>query len=88
VLIASALIPRMPADFDFDLNFVITSFVFSGNRKGDVWEAKGTSNKLTEEMRNFIRDCKRGSKVSFEDITAKGPDGKPRRLSSIVITVQ
>ena len=88
VLIASALIPRMPADFDFDLNFIITSFTFSGNRKGDVWDAKGTSNKLTEEMRTFIRDCKRGSKVSFEDITAKGPDGKPRRLNPIVITIQ
>jgi len=85
---ASALIPRMPADFDFDLNFVITSFTFSGNRKGDVIDYKGAGNRLTEEMRTFIRECKRGSKISFEDIYAKGPDGKNRKLNSIVITVQ
>lgn len=88
ILTASALIPRMPADFDFDLNFVITSYTFSGNRKGDVIDYKGTGNKLTEEMRTFIKECKRGSKVSFEDIYAKGPDGKNRKLNSIVITVQ
>jgi len=88
ILTASALIPRMPADFDFDLNFVITSFTFSGNRKGDVIDYKGTGNRLTEEMRTFIKECKRGSKVSFEDIYAKGPDGKNRKLNSIVITVQ
>lgn len=88
VLAASALIPRMPADFDFDLNFVITSFTFSGNRKGDVIDYKGVGNKLTEDMRTFIKECKRGSKVSFEDIYAKGPDGKNRKLNSIIITIQ
>lgn len=85
---ASALIPRMPADFDFDLNFQITSYTFSGNRKGDVIDYKGTGNRLTEEMRTFIKECKRGSKISFEDIYAKGPDGKNRKLNPIVITVQ
>jgi gliding motility-associated protein GldM len=88
MLTASALIPRMPADFDFDLNFVITSYTFSGNRKGDVVDLKGVGNRLTEDMKNFIRDCKRGSKVNFEDIYAKGPDGKNRRLNSIVISIQ
>ncbi|NVO20425.1 MAG: gliding motility protein GldM [Bacteroidetes bacterium] len=88
MLLASSLIPRMPADFDFDLNFIITSYTFSGNRKGDVIDYKGTGNKLTEEMRSFIRECKRGSKVSFEDIYAKGPDGKNRKLNPIVISIQ
>jgi gliding motility-associated protein GldM len=88
MLLASAIIPRMPADFEFDLNFVITSFTFSGNRKGDVVDYKGTGNRLTDEMRTFIRECKRGAKVSFEDIYAKGPDGKSRRLNPIVISIQ
>ena len=51
-------------------------------------DIKGTGNRLTEEMKTFIRECKRGSKVSFEDISAKGPDGKTRKLSPIVITIQ
>ncbi|MBK7215486.1 MAG: gliding motility protein GldM [Bacteroidales bacterium] len=88
VLAASALIPRMPPDFEFDLNFIITSFTFSGNRKGDVIDYKGVGNKLTDEMRTFIKECKRGSKVSLEDIYAKGPDGKNRKLNSIVLTIQ
>jgi len=89
LLAASALIPRMPSDFDFELNFLITSYTFSGNVKGgDLVEFKGSGNKLTEDMRNFIRTCKRGSKIFFEDIYAKGPDGKNRKLNSIVLTIQ
>lgn len=89
VLIASgAIIPRMPPDFEFDLNFVVTSFNFSGNRKGDVIDIKGGSNRLTEEMKNFIRNARSREKIILEDIYAKGPDGKSRKLNSIVLTLQ
>lgn len=89
ILIASgAIIPRMPPDFEFDLNFQVVSFNFSGNRKGDVIDIRGSGNRLTEEMKNFIKNSRSREKIILEDIYAKGPDGKSRKLNSIVLTVQ
>lgn len=88
VMAAGGIIPRMPADFEFNLNFVITSFKFSGNRKGDVIDYPGNGNVLTAQMKDFIRGARRGEKIILEDIYAKGPDGKTRKLNSIVITLQ
>ena len=78
----------MPADFEFNLNFVITSYKFSGNRKGDVIDYAGNGNVLTGQMKDFIRGARRGEKIILEDIYAKGPDGKSRKLNSIVLTLQ
>jgi gliding motility-associated protein GldM len=88
VIASGAIIPRMPPDFEFNLNFVIVSFKFSGNRKGDVFDLAGASNSLTPQMKDFIRASRRGDKVILEDIFAKGPDGKTRKLNSIVLTLQ
>jgi len=88
VIASGAIIPRMPPDFEFNLNFVIVSFKFSGNRKGDVFDLNGTGNSLTAQMKDFIRASRRGDKVILEDIFAKGPDGKTRKLNPIVLTLQ
>jgi len=88
VLASGAIIPRMPSDFEFNLNFIVTSFKFSGNRKGDVFDLPGNGNSLTGQMKDFIRASRRGDKVILEDIMAKGPDGKTRKLNSIVLTLQ
>ncbi len=88
VLASGALIPRNPPDFDFDMNFTITSFKFSGNRKGDIVDIPGNGNSLNSQMKDFIRASRRGDKVLLEDIYAKGPDGKNRKLSSIILTLQ
>ncbi len=88
VIASGAIIPRMPPDFEFNLNFIVTSFKFSGNRKGDIVDLPGNGNSLTNDMKNFIRDSRRGDKVIIEDIFAKGPDGKSRKLNSIVLTLQ
>jgi gliding motility-associated protein GldM len=88
VLASGAIIPRMPADFEFNLNFVITGFKFSGNRKGDIIDYSGSGNSLTAQMKDFIRGARRGEKIILEDIFAKGPDGKTRKLNSIVLTLQ
>jgi len=88
-LLASAIIPKNPPDFEFDLNFIVTSFTFSGNgRGGDIIEYKANNNRLTEQMKEVIRATKSRQKIIFEDIYAKGPDGKNRKLNSIVVTIQ
>ncbi|MFA5970854.1 MAG: gliding motility protein GldM [Lentimicrobiaceae bacterium] len=88
LLASGAIIPRMPADFEFNLNFVIVSFSFSGNSKGDVIDYTGSGNILTTQMKDFIRRARPREKIILEDIFAKGPDGKTRKLNSIVLTLQ
>jgi gliding motility-associated protein GldM len=88
VLASGAIIPRMPADFEFNLNFIVIGFKFSGNRKGDIIDYTGNGNSLTPQMKDFIKGARRGEKIILEDIFAKGPDGKSRKLNSIVLTLQ
>lgn len=87
LLASRAIIPRMPEDFDFDLNFEIVSYRFLAVRGGDVKEIPGTGNILNQEMQTIISSCKRGERIWIEDIIARGPDGN-RRLGSINLIVQ
>jgi gliding motility-associated protein GldM len=87
LLASRAIIPKMPEDFEFDLNFEITSFKFLGIRGGDVAEYNSNSGRLTQEMTNFIENSKRGQRIWIENIMAKGPGGN-RKLGNISIIVQ
>jgi len=87
LLASRALIPKMPEDFDFDLNFEIVSFTFVGVRGGDTYERNATNNRLTDEMQTFITNSKRGQRIWLENIMAKGPDGN-RKLGTISLIVQ
>ena len=89
ILLASgAIIPNMPEDFEFDLNFNIVSFSFSVVRGGDIYAREGRGNILSDEMKSIIRNAKRGERVWIDNIVAKGPDGGNRRLNSINLVVQ
>ncbi len=86
LIAAGAIIPQMPEDFEFDLNFVIVSYTFTSVRSGDIFERQARGNALTEEMKNFIRASRRGTKIWFENIIAKGPDGNtPLGTISLVV---
>lgn len=87
LLASRAIIPRMPEDFDFDLNFEIVSFRFVGVRGGDYKEYPGTGNMLTQDMQTFISSSKRGERIWIEDIMARGPDGN-RKLGAINLIIQ
>jgi len=87
MLAAGAIIPQMPADFEFQLDFIITSFTFVSIRSGDVFEELTKGNRLNDKMKNFLQTAKRGTKVWLENIYAKGPDGN-RKLATISLTIQ
>lgn len=81
------IIPNMPTDFDFDLDFEIVSFNFFGRKSdGDLFQRPGRGNRLSDEMKSLIQNAKRGDKIWIEDIIAKGPDGN-RKLSSMILTI-
>ena len=87
LLAAGAIIPVMK-DFEFDLNFVVTSFTMGTILNGD-WIPKRTSgNQFSSEMTEIIRNSKRGQKFFFENIQVEGPDGTKRTLPAISLTIQ
>jgi gliding motility-associated protein GldM len=88
LLAATAIIPTMPADFEFDLNFQITSFEFVATRAGDIFQRPGTGNRMTDEMISYIQNARRGDRIWLENIYARGPDGGTRRLGTINLTIQ
>ena len=86
LLAANAIIPVMK-DFEFDLNFIVTSFRMGTIINGDWVPKRGTGNQFTSEMQDIIRDARRGQKFVFEGIKAVGPDGSKRSLGSVNLTI-
>jgi hypothetical protein len=74
-------------DFDFNLQYQITGFtiLFSDSR-GD-FEEKCTTSNLTPKQKDLISRLTRGKNLIIKDITALGPDGKTKELSSLVLKI-
>ncbi|MDD3878079.1 MAG: gliding motility protein GldM [Bacteroidales bacterium] len=88
LIAAGGLIPRLD-NFEFDMNFTISSFTFLMSVPGgDIQEARSSSNRLTPEMTQMLQRARRGQRVWFENITARGPDGSTRQLSAIALRIQ
>jgi len=76
-------------NFDFDLKFNVTKFQLIVFKKGqDPRIISGTGPAFSQDMIDAMSSLSSKDKIIFDDITAKGPDGVPNRLSAIVITVQ
>ena len=87
LLVTAACIIPVLQNFDFDLSFIITSFVMTMNIKGDLIEKYAVGNKLTADMITLISAAATGTKVYFENIKATCPDGTTRSLSSINLKI-
>jgi hypothetical protein len=83
LLAASRMLVAKLDGFDFDLTFIITSFTFLINYKGDIIPTPATGNMLTGDMVTKINNATLGTRIYLEDIKAKGPDGTTRLLSPI-----
>jgi len=53
----------------------------------EVWSKKSSNSRLTEDMIRQIKSAKRGQKVWFENIIARGPDNIDRPLAPIILTI-
>ncbi|HNW70327.1 MAG TPA: GldM family protein [Bacteroidales bacterium] len=73
----------------FDLKFEVVSFTFTysvvrGTEK-DLVSLVANGNKFTQGMIDAINKLPKDSKIYFEDIKVKGPDGSVRQLPAMVI---
>jgi len=79
----------MPEGFDFDLKFSVTGFTVSTTDKGGFSvDIQSKSSKFTQEQKNLFNGLARKQKVTFEDVTAVGPDGSTRTLNPIVLRIK
>ena len=86
LIAAGGLTSRMEG-FDFELSCPITGFTLTVKRGSDLISASSTSSRYTGEMSNFLNGVSRGSKVWFEDIRARGPQGETRNLGTISLKI-
>ncbi|MGN6164091.1 MAG: gliding motility protein GldM [Flavisolibacter sp.] len=77
-------------DFPFDLKYGVTSFSLSiDNDEGDVETADCTGNTWNSKAQSIInRLIKPGRLVTIDGIRASGPDGRSRKLPSLVYYIK
>ena len=72
-------------NFDFDISVNVTQFMFSMVVNGILVEKEVKGDRIPQEVKDMIGKAKRGSKVYFENINVKMPDGTVRKLSPVVL---
>jgi len=87
LLLASPyLVAEMPAGFDFDLKYTVVSYTFTTYVSGDINETRVQGNRFTPEIVKLIQNAKKNTRIWFEGITVKGPDGE-RNIASINLKI-
>jgi gliding motility-associated protein GldM len=76
-------------DFPFDLKYTVTGFTLVGDTEdGDLVEAASTGNTWSSQARALISRLKPGATVTIDNIRAMGPDGRSRKLPSLVYYIK
>jgi len=86
ILASPYIVPEMPAGFDFDLRYTVTSFTFVTESSGDIFETKVQGNRLTADIVKMITNAKKNKRIWIEDINVKGPDGE-RTVAAISLKI-
>lgn len=74
-------------DFVFDLNYPIKSFDLTVISGSNVKTLKSNNNKLTQDMKDLLKQTRKNATVVIEKIKANAPDGTVRPLGSISLRV-
>jgi gliding motility-associated protein GldM len=76
-------------DFDFEMNFKVSSFdVVFTTRDGFTVEKRSPNNRFTEEQLVLMKNLNSGNRLIIENIVAKGDDGSTRNLSAISFKIR
>lgn len=73
-------------NFDFALTFTIASYTMGANIGGEYKEAQCTGAAFNGQAKDILARLKTGSKIFFDNIKAKGPDGSTRTLAPFFIS--
>ncbi|MCW3076068.1 MAG: hypothetical protein JWO32_677 [Bacteroidetes bacterium] len=76
------------AGFDFDAKFSVVSFELSAVVKGALKSVVCSGNNVNSEARTILNSAGVGSKIFFENVKAKGPDGSVRNIPGVTLKVK
>lgn len=76
------------AGFDFDAKFTVVSFELSAVVKGALKSVMCQGNSVNSEARSILSAAGVGSKIFFENVKAKGPDGSIRNIPGVTLKVK
>lgn len=76
-------------DFPFDLKYSVTGFSITGETEdGDLVEAPNQGALWGGQAKNVVSRVKPGQTVTIDNIRAVGPDGRSRKLPSLVYYIK
>src|SRR5215218_2955780 len=76
-------------DFPMDLKYTVTSFSIAADTDdGDIAEAASQGNTWSTQARSIINRVHGGQTVTIDNIRAMGPDGRSRKLPSLVYYIK
>lgn len=75
-------------DFEFDVKFAILRYnVIKIGTNRDIVTARNVGADFNTEVKNVLGTLVPGNRVIFDNVVAKGPDGKERLLNSIILNI-
>ncbi len=74
-------------NFVFDIRYTVTGFSVDVDQRGEKVSLMAKGNKITPEMKKLFENLQVGQSLYFTNITCKGPDGAPKSLPTIKLTI-
>ena len=87
-LVAQVAVLAALDNFEFDLRFEVTSFSVSAIVGQFTRTQAATGARITDAQKQILNSLQRGGKVFFDEIKARGPDGRIRELPAISFTIE
>jgi len=82
LLAQQGVLAKIP-DFDFEMNFTVTSFVVSTPKAGYIYDEPTRGNRFSPKQVDLMKGLNPGGRLYIESIVVKGDDGTTRNLPSI-----
>lgn len=88
LLFAPVVIAEKAEGFDFDLSFTIVSFDMVMSVGENSIRNSSNSGRFSDVMIRDITNSRKGQRITFERIVARGPDGQDVPLNPINLTIK
>jgi len=88
VLVAAPFVVAKYENFDFDLKINVYSFTIIVNVAGEFKSISFVGNAFSFDQKMMIEKCRNNTRVIFEGIKCRLPDGTTRTLPSVTLRVQ
>ena len=86
-LVAQMAVVADLENFDFDLRFEVVSFTVAATVGQFTREIPTTGARISDQQKQLLNGLARGANVYFQDIKARGQDGRIRDLPTVALKI-